>query len=134
MAAAFRARGPGLCIWPGAARLRGRERCRPNRSRDIRVGAAPPSGSVPRRVCRCSQRCRTSLLSSAVDHASDLSLAVGRRAKPPALELGREPREDLAVREALAPQRAMAPSYELLRPLVEKRQHLVDEPGRLGAA
>src|SRR6266436_68415 len=72
--------------------------------------------------------------SSAVDHAPELALAVGRRAKPPARELGRKASENLAVREPLALQSAMAAAYELLGPLVEERQHLVDQPDRLGLA
>src|SRR6266851_9229832 len=72
--------------------------------------------------------------SSAVDYAPELAFAVFGRAKPPARQLSREAAEDLAVGEALALQRAMAPADELLRPFVEKRQHLVDESGRLGAA
>src|SRR6266446_281532 len=72
--------------------------------------------------------------SSAVDHAPELAFAVVRRAKAPARELGRKAREDFAVRQTLALQGAMAAAHELLRPLVEKRQHLVDQPRRLAAA
>src|SRR6516162_3744437 len=71
---------------------------------------------------------------SAVDHASELALAVSRGAKAPALEFGGQTEEDLAVWQTLALQCAMAPGHELFRPLVEKCQHLIDEPGRLGMA
>src|SRR6266851_5023602 len=71
--------------------------------------------------------------SSAVDYAPELAFAVLGRAKPPARQLSRKAAEDLAVGQSLALQRAMAPADELLRAFVEKRQHLVDEPARLGA-
>src|SRR4029077_13139507 len=71
---------------------------------------------------------------STVDHASKLPFAVLGRAKPPALELRGKANKDLAVRQTLALQGAMAPRYELFRPLVEKRQHLFAEPGRLRTA
>src|SRR6516162_5416572 len=71
---------------------------------------------------------------SAVDHASELALAVSRGAKAPALELGGQTEEDLAVWQTLALQCAMAPGHELFRPFVEKRQHLVDEACRFGMA
>src|SRR5215469_12703845 len=122
MGLVFRAREPDPCTLPGAAHLYGRPRSRPNRSRDIRGDAAPPSGSAWRRVSRYSQRCRTFWIPSTVDHASKLPFAVLGRAKPPALELRGKATKDLAVRQTLALQGAMAPRYELFRPLVEKRQ------------
>src|SRR6267143_1066334 len=72
--------------------------------------------------------------SSAVDHAPELALAIGRCTKAPARELSRKARENLAVRQPLALQSPMAAAHELLGPLVEKRQHLVDQPRRLAAA
>src|SRR5437867_3893923 len=69
--------------------------------------------------------------SSAVDHAPELALAIGRRTKAPTCELLRKAGENLAVRQPLALQSPMAAAHELLRPLIEKRQHLVDQPRRL---
>src|ERR1700730_15006642 len=75
-----------------------------------------------------------SVSSSAVDQAAQLTLAVLGRAKPPARELGRKARENLAIRQPLFMQSSMAAAHELLRPLVEERQHYVDQPNRLGPA
>src|SRR6266446_641581 len=65
--------------------------------------------------------------SLAVDQAAQLTLAVLGRAIPPARELGRKARENLAIRQPLFLQSPMAAAHELLRPLVE-------EPNRLGPA
>lgn len=53
------------------------------------------------------------------------------RAKAQARRLGGPPREDCAVGQSLLLQGAMAPADEFLRPLVEKGEDLLDQPGRL---
>jgi len=72
--------------------------------------------------------------SLAVDQAAQLTLAVLGRAKPPARKLAERRAKISLFDSPLFLQSPMAAAHELLRPLVEERQHLVDQPNRLGPA
>ena len=93
------------------------------------AAAVPGSQGHLRQARGCAHSIR-----SAVDDASNLTLAEPRRPKAPAIHLRRQPRVDGMIAHPFALKLPVASNHERLGSLTVEADHLLDDPACLGTA